>query len=51
MKLILGVFELPNKIVGKTNIEEEANKSENPAVSNLLMSGWKKVKEENGTNM
>ena len=29
-------------------IEEEANKSENPAVSFLLMSGWKE--EENGNN-
>ena len=31
------------------NANEEANKSENAAVSNLLMSGWKE--EENGTNM
>jgi hypothetical protein len=30
------------KTVGKTNIDRiRANKSENPAVFNLLMSGWK----------
>ena len=37
------------KLVGKTKI---ANKSENPAVSNLLMSECKEEEEEeNGTNM
>ena len=36
------------KIVGKRKLE--ANKSENLAVSNILMSGWRD-EEENGTNM
>ena len=36
-----------SKIVGKTKIEE-ANKSDNLAVSNILKSGWKE--EEDGTN-
>ena len=46
------------KIVGKKKVEYEANKSTNPAVSNLLMSGWKEEEEEeedeveeNGTNL
>ena len=38
------------KTVGKTEIEYEANKSENPAVSNLLMRGWIE-EEENGMNV
>ena len=38
------------KIVGRTKVESEVNKSENPAVSNQLMSGWK-GEEENRTNM
>ena len=39
------------KIVGKIKIDKyEANKSENPVVSNILLSGWKE-KEENRTNM
>ena len=35
-------------------MEQEVNKSENPAVSNLLVSGWKEEEEEeeqNGTIM
>ena len=38
-----------SKIIGKKT-EQEAKKSEKPAVSNLLMSWWKE-KEENGTKM
>ena len=29
------------KIIGKKKQIEEVNKPDNPAVSNLLMSGWK----------
>ena len=40
------------KIVGKTKqVEQEVNKSENSAISSLLMTGWKEEEEENGTNM
>ena len=40
------------KIVGETKIDRiRNNKSENSAVSNLLMSGCKEEQEENGTNM
>ena len=39
------------KIVGKTKIHKIRNqKSDNPVVPNLLMSGWKE-EEENGMNM
>ena len=41
-------MKLLRKIVGKTKIEQEANKLENPEVSNLLMSRWKEEEEENG---
>ena len=35
-------MKVPRKIVGKTKIASKgAYKSENPAVSNLLMSVWK----------
>ena len=37
------------KIVGKTKRDRIANKSENPAVFNVLMNGQKE--DENGTNM
>ena len=38
------------KIVGKTKIDKiSQHKTENPAVSSLLMNGWKG--KENGTNM
>ena len=35
--------EVMSTIVGKTKIDrkKEENKSDNPAVSNILMSGWK----------
>jgi hypothetical protein len=36
------------KIVGKTKIEKEANKSENPAVSNLLLNEWKRRRRKMG---
>ena len=40
------------KIVGKTKIHRiRSQKSENPAVFGLLMSGWKEEEEENKTNM
>jgi hypothetical protein len=42
--------EVLRKIVGKTKIDKEANKSENSVVTNVLMSGWKE-EEENGMNM
>ena len=35
-------MKVQRKIVGKTKINRtRANKSENPMISNLLMSGWK----------
>ena len=37
------------KIIGKTKVDQEANRSENPVISNRLLSGWKE--EENWTNM
>ena len=44
-------MKVVRKTVCKTKIDIiiNQNKSENPAVSNLLMSGWEE--EENGTNM
>ena len=39
------------KIVGKTKIEQEANKSENPAVSNKHINEWCKEEKENGANI
>ena len=37
------------KIVDKTKMmEQKANKSENPTVSNLLMSGWKTMETKMG---
>ena len=43
-------MKIIRKIVDETKIEQEAKKSENPVVSNKLMSGWK-GEEENETNM
>ena len=41
----------PYSTTGNIKIENEPNKSENPAVSNLLMNGWKEEEEENRTIM